>query len=368
MRIKGLDFLRGIAIAGVLLRHSHLENVLEVAGGYGVDLFFVLSGFLVSGLLFNEYKKTGKADIGRFLIRRGFKIYPAFYFYIAVSILTDLFFFKTRIHGICVVSEVFFMQNYGYPFRYHTWSLALEEHFYLFLSLFVLCVIKLKQLENKKAIINFLAAAIALITVFRLAFVIQLDGRHEAFFATHLRGDGLFMGALLSYLWHFKRNWIERIYRHRYTFYLLAALLVSPAFLFDPGGFFMLTFGFNFLHTGFAVFILLLADENHESVIFTNRYLKRMANVICFLGVNSYSIYLWHLLVEDVLDVTITNLIINEIMFFVVSIGIGILSALFVEKSFLKIRERYFPRTTENNFYVTENLPPEISIRGIPVK
>ena len=85
MRIKGLDLLRGIAILLVLFRHCDIENnILHHFGWLGVDLFFVLSGFLVSGLLFNEYKKIGKVKIGRFLIRRGFKIYPPFYFFVLI--------------------------------------------------------------------------------------------------------------------------------------------------------------------------------------------------------------------------------------------------------------------------------------------
>jgi len=77
MRIKGLDFLRGIAILLVLFRHNPLgNNIFYHFGWLGVDLFFVLSGFLVSGLLFTEYKKRGEVRIKRFLIRRGFKIYP----------------------------------------------------------------------------------------------------------------------------------------------------------------------------------------------------------------------------------------------------------------------------------------------------
>src|SRR4029078_2606024 len=86
MRYQGLDLLRGIAILGVLFRHLEIETWIAGPGGYGVDLFFVLSGFLVSGLLFSEYKRYGKINPGRFLIRRGFKIYPSFYFFILMTI------------------------------------------------------------------------------------------------------------------------------------------------------------------------------------------------------------------------------------------------------------------------------------------
>ena len=89
-RIKQLDVLRGIAIVLVLGSHMPASDLWSQIGWVGVDLFFVLSGFLVSGLLFNEYKKHGQIRLGRFLIRRGFKIYPAFYFLILVTIAIRL--------------------------------------------------------------------------------------------------------------------------------------------------------------------------------------------------------------------------------------------------------------------------------------
>ncbi|HXJ16319.1 MAG TPA: acyltransferase, partial [Candidatus Polarisedimenticolia bacterium] len=79
MRNKRLDVLRSIAVLLVLLYHSEIGTRLANAGWAGVDLFFVLSGFLISGLLFTEYKKRGSIDFKRFFIRRGLKIYPAFY-------------------------------------------------------------------------------------------------------------------------------------------------------------------------------------------------------------------------------------------------------------------------------------------------
>src|SRR3990167_6747089 len=86
-RLVQLDILRGIAVLLVLGRHIPMtqEPVRGFlgwwmrAGWTGVDLFFVLSGFLVSGLLFQEYKRHGDIRLGRFFIRRGLKIYPAFY-------------------------------------------------------------------------------------------------------------------------------------------------------------------------------------------------------------------------------------------------------------------------------------------------
>src|SRR5262245_57143280 len=90
-RLDSLDFLRAAAVAMVVVHHmplgfgwlpAPLAGVVErvvSAGWVGVDLFFVLSGFLVSSLLFREARDTGRIAVGRFLVRRGLKIYPAFY-------------------------------------------------------------------------------------------------------------------------------------------------------------------------------------------------------------------------------------------------------------------------------------------------
>jgi peptidoglycan/LPS O-acetylase OafA/YrhL len=70
-RLREIDFLRGVAIILVLLRHKFLFPFTKNMGWIGVDLFFVISGFLVSGLLFKEYQKSGSIQPKRFLIRRG---------------------------------------------------------------------------------------------------------------------------------------------------------------------------------------------------------------------------------------------------------------------------------------------------------
>src|SRR5437899_380470 len=93
-RLAALDTLRGIAVLLVLCRHMPLAKlpgwllgpleILQRGGWAGVDLFFVLSGFLVSSILFREWQQSGEMKAGRFLARRAFKIYPAFYVMLAV--------------------------------------------------------------------------------------------------------------------------------------------------------------------------------------------------------------------------------------------------------------------------------------------
>ena len=161
-RLVCLDFLRGVAILLVLgahMPHAGLEAGVPLAGllrlwhgfgGAGVDLFFVLSGFLVGGLLLAEIKRSGKADAKRFLIRRGFKIWPTYYVYLLALPLLQIWGGETRFVDAALWSlraNLLHLQNYwlsGSAFstlpnyispRPHTWSLAVEEHFYLALAI-----------------------------------------------------------------------------------------------------------------------------------------------------------------------------------------------------------------------------------------
>lgn len=140
MRNKRLDILRGIAVLWVVLYHGELRNTIFNGGWAGVDLFFVLSGFLISGLLFAEYKKNGSIDFKRFFIRRALKIYPAFYFFLFVTFIAEAGLHHLRPMG-AFLSEILYVQNYAPYIWPHTWSLAVEEHFYIALPLFLCCLL-----------------------------------------------------------------------------------------------------------------------------------------------------------------------------------------------------------------------------------
>ena len=98
-----------------------------------MELFFVLSGFLISGLLFKEWDKSGKIQAGRFLLRRGFKIYPAFWVALSFIIAVRLW----RGYGIPLdrlTGELLFLQNYLGRLDDPHWTLSVEEHFYIIIA------------------------------------------------------------------------------------------------------------------------------------------------------------------------------------------------------------------------------------------
>ena len=114
-RNQSLDVLRGIAILLVLGRHFNYFPLWRQAGWIGVDLFFVLSGFLISGLLFQEYKNTGKLDVRRFILCRGLKIWPSYYLLILATMLFYVFIARASEHPFPkheVAVSALFIRNY----------------------------------------------------------------------------------------------------------------------------------------------------------------------------------------------------------------------------------------------------------------
>src|SRR5713226_5982866 len=194
-----LDVLRGIAVLLVIFSHYPVRKVV-LSGWIGVDLFFVLSGFLISGLLFSDLASNGSIALRRFYIRRGLKIYPAFYFFLASTSLL----LPTTLPRKFLLSEVFFLQSYVPHIWQHTWSLAVEEHFYILLPVLLLVLNRWKRLHYLPTL------SLLLVVVCFLGRVVTgiWSPAHREWMqsATHLRIDGLFAGVALGYMYHFQRE------------------------------------------------------------------------------------------------------------------------------------------------------------------
>ena len=342
MRNKGLDFLRGIAIVLVLFRHTETNDMLHHIGWVGVDLFFVLSGFLVSGLIFREYINTGVVNIKRFLIRRGLKIYPSFYVFIIVSIIVEYFvnhdFYKWKI----IFAEIFYLQSYFWGMWMHTWSVAVEEHFYFGLSLLAFLSLRFHKLQNTKLVLSSLFFAYLL--TFLMRFYVSWQNKDETLFGimqTHLRIDGIILGVLISYLYHFT-SFNSLFIRYKFYFFGTSLLLLSPIFIYAGGSFFMNSVGISIMDIGFGIFVLFAVNLKMPEKLINYKFLKLIGNAVCFIGINSYSIYLWHLMSKKIVDHFQLEHTISIVIYFTFAIIVGVFMSFLVEKPFLRVRELYF--------------------------
>lgn len=331
-RNQALDILRGIAILLVLGYHYSYFRLWARVGWAGVDLFFVLSGFLISGLLFSEYKQLGRINLGRFLIRRGFKIYPPFYLLMSITGLSVL---MGSNRARLFIPEVLFVQNYFPHIWGHTWSLAVEEHFYLLLPLGMLALLRFtKKLELLPWMLAIVMLCCLAGRVLALHYGMSPD---KIALQTQFRIDSLCAGVLLGYFYHFRRAAFDHV--AAWPLWIPGASLVSATLLlFSLHSKAMVTFGFTALYLGFGC-VLAWAVNRAPS--------KRIGAVaVAWIGKNSYSIYLWHLPVGVALfPGTITLKFFIEGVIASIVVGAGMARA--VETPGLLVRDKMFPRFGE---------------------
>jgi peptidoglycan/LPS O-acetylase OafA/YrhL len=360
LRIKQLDVLRGLAIILVLGSHMYAGDMWAQIGWVGVDLFFVLSGFLVSGLLFKEYKKEAHIKPVRFLIRRGFKIYPAFYIMILVTVGLRLKYTGSVPAG-GLLAELFFLQNYFQPLWWHTWSLAVEEHFYLLLALAFLFLQRGSTSNGNpfRHLPKIVVGTALLILGLRILTTLyvtpwKLNVHNEP---THLRLDSLLFGVLLSYFHHFHYDSFFNLVKQRAKTILFTSLVLCSCCLFFPGySPFMTTIGFTLLYLGFGGILMTSLYQVIELPKPLAKGLSPINRMLAFIGVYSYSIYLWHLIVAGVVVDGVRRVspiklhyLAEFFLYAVGSIILGIVMSKIIEQPSLSLRDKLFPSRSGGN-------------------
>jgi peptidoglycan/LPS O-acetylase OafA/YrhL len=360
-RIIELDFLRGIAVFMILATHY---PVLPFFSRFFValDFFFVLSGFLVAGLLIRDVREKGKADVVRFLLRRGLKIYPSFYFYLFTTVLLTLLvrsfgipLFDIEITWKTILAELFYVQNYFQGIWPHDWSLGLEEQFYFLLALLFFA---LRRTANSiKAIALVSLFIMAAVVYLRYIYIVKLGGTElHPITMAHLRIDAIFAGVICSCAYHLYK---ERFHRVQPGYWIAAifaggAIAIGSAqlLLFSPVSH---IYAYNVFYAGSALLVTGLYMMGVSGYRPWIRYFREQAWVkaLSYIGRNSYNIYLWHIFVLSsvfaIFHVTADANIWSPlawrylIIYSVLSIVLGIAMARLIEIPVLMWRDRKIP-------------------------
>lgn len=284
-----LDFIRGIAILLVMGSHytfmktdswfvDTVSEYLKSNGGIGVNLFFALSGYLVGGLLMAELQRTGEVNATRFLVRRAFKIWPPLYFLVLVHIVIgrhpiESFAWQNLLH----------VQNYFGSSLAPTWSLAVEEHFYIFLAL----VLSLLAARPPKAIIGVMVGLGLLSFLARWAAV-DAGMLDAAFRQTQFRMDSLLYGVILAAVQRFHPTTFKRLEDQRWLLVALSSVAFIVAELLNQDPAMERIVGYAAQGISFCALIVLVCRYSGEVTRF------RVYRGVAWIGVYSYGIYLWH--------------------------------------------------------------------------
>ncbi|HYV35233.1 MAG TPA: acyltransferase, partial [Gemmataceae bacterium] len=304
--------LRGLAILLVLGAHSpfmpapgELGHAVcmqwQRAGWMGVDLFFALSGFLITGLFLRERQTTGRVDPKAFLLRRFFKIYPPALLYVLAFGLW-LFFTQSgnRAARVLSVAEILWPvlihgQNYlPIPAAEHLWSLAVEEHFYVLMLVAFLSQARISNENLPRRLMITLTVLVLASWCARLAHVIYVySGTGPIGLAfTHNRIDALAAGTLAACLVHCHRQRLQSLRSVTLLLPVVAILTVAPSFLWDITShrvFFLLAvLPVQAIGLACLVVWVWLAAQSTATATPPSR-------VLAFVGRSSYSTYLWHL-------------------------------------------------------------------------
>jgi peptidoglycan/LPS O-acetylase OafA/YrhL len=354
-RLVALDALRAVAVLLVLGRHlppvegelpptvPALLHYWKRIGWMGVDLFFVLSGFLVAGLLFTEHARHGRIRPLRFLVRRGFKIYPGFYLLLGATWLWR----HGQVPAGRFLAEALFVQNYFPAVWNHTWSLAIEEHFYLALTLLLWSWSRGREGPRAfRGLPGLSAVLFALVLALRIRAFAPFP-RGYLLLPTHFRVDALLFGALLAYGWTFHRERLA-VLAHRWRWAIAGASLVLllPCLLLPlEDSLAVNTVGLTGNYLGFGGLVILVVASAARGAPRMERALAPLAPI----GVFSYSIYLWHMpvaLAVHLLDLGRFGWAAAAVVYLAGSLVVGIAAALAMEIPILRLRDRIIPSAT----------------------
>jgi peptidoglycan/LPS O-acetylase OafA/YrhL len=327
----------------ILGKYFSILIKIAMVGNLGVDMFFVISGFLITGLLIETKQK--EIHIGRFYLRRFFKIIPQYLLAVFTGIIITLIFQDqgdvSSKSGSSFLSYFFFLQNYigGIPILMHAWSLATEEHFYLIypLLMYVIWASQNSSEKRRTALLIVLIVTIVFINCYRF-YRMQIVGDVSLFDVqkTHFRFDALMFGCLIK--------------------------LFEPAILGISEnqrkfvGFFSFSMG--------AGLYLLFIKNGYQALVWSTHTLAYIAPGLLIIsaltgflfqgktygfgewvGKNSYGIYLWHYIVIFLVQklVLVYNGFLIACICISLSIFLGIITSKTLEQYFLSLREKLIP-------------------------
>ncbi len=316
-----INSLRAIACLMVIFFHSSITKILREKhsfnpfqnGAYGVDLFFVLSGFLNTNILFNEFYETGSINIAHFYKRRILRLYPPILIAVAIFLIPlsfynfrmafSNFFFLVTYTGDCVMIFRHFIPYLEYPLVFsHCWSLSIEEQYYLIFPITLLFLLNyLKKKVNFNFITTFLIFNLIFITVIVLSGLV-LKTHFGKFFLW--RFFEIFFGVYISLIYNKNYHSLYRdtvlskkikdavvsMYKNHLVLFASAVFIFYLIYLLQMGICTWLGDLNYYVFTIVSSILIINAAFNYSKIY--NYILS--SKILRYLGKISYGLYLYH--------------------------------------------------------------------------
>ena len=308
--LPSIDSLRALAVLAVIIYHI---DVNYLPGGFlGVDLFFVLSGYLISSLIIKEYKKTGTLNLYNFYMRRARRLLPAVYFMITVCLVFMVLFngVLLRKSHLDAVFGYIYSSNWWYifhkldyfdsfgaqsPFK-HLWSLAIEEQFYMFFPLIFLIFNRQKKEEGQSSSLskNFLYIVLGLILISLVTHILLFDinNINRIYFGTDTRAFSLLVGVVGALVYPMDKLSSPTNAKESalYSVVSLTSISTLIAIMFYTSEYNTWLYKGGFLLVAILGLIIIISSGKQHT--FISKALS--FRPIVFIGKISYSLYLWH--------------------------------------------------------------------------
>lgn len=343
--IPSLDGLRGISILAVMAFHANPS--LATGGFIGVDVFFVLSGFLITTLLLQEWHSTGTVSLKNFYFRRALRLLPALLLLLAACCLYAAFFLSPAdalVNYKASLICLFYMANWVQAFYTtatmgllkHMWSLSVEEQFYFIWPVLLMTLLSLRL--KRRWIVGLVLCGIAAAALHRAMLWDGLQTVVRLYNGLDTRADALLAGCAVGLLaaWDMlpKAVWSRAIVKVC-AFASLPVLALLTLFGSNQSPYMYLGM-FTFVTVATANIVVMVLCEPPRFVL---RILESPRLV--FLGRISYGLYLWHYPVFKIIEPLPLPPLVHPFFQFTATVVCASLSFYYVEKPFLRLKDRF---------------------------
>lgn len=342
-----LDGLRAIAAIMVLIAH-YLEDLHSSVsfgyGGNGVQIFFTISGFLITYILLKQKHAQNNGILKRsliknFMIKRALRLFPVYYLFITILFIISKLFGLWLCNPGCgwyyftyTQNFLFYFQNFQSNLLNHTWSLAVEEQFYLLWPLLIVFIPTRSELKFIVFVIIF-----GLLSKYYFFYIDEASGTNKGILLIHL--DTLGAGALLAYCFYYNVQIVITLLKKHAEWLFFSSLAITILFTKNHYNEFINSLFLTIM----SVCVVFMCSSNKVfkiDFVFNN-------SILIFLGKISYGIYLYHKPVPFFTNLVLSKVHIvlpSPILFLVyclVTLSVTIISWYTIEKYFLKLKDKF---------------------------